>query len=193
MVDANLIYACSLMFLAIFGNSNLAPFLPLLLEIKGIDNFWAGFFIGTYSVFLLMGSILINYVLPYIGREKAVKIGFISLTLQMLLIGSLQFINSLTAFKLVGMFGECFGGFGVGIAQTVIVQMISTMHADNKEKANTFLQGSGALGFLLGPFFGTFAYQLSFCYIFWSVAIVDLMIMKQIFRTAKELNQQLEE
>ena len=99
--------------------------------------------------------------LHVIGRELAIMIGMILIFLQQVGLYMLADIKSPTMFLICSFTAQMVGGFGSGInAVASMAMVVSSSKASEREQNIGFVEMATGIGFLIGPIWGSFMFQV---------------------------------
>ena len=94
MVDHTIKVFCVIACIFSMSASQFGPFFPLEMAAKGIDPEWTGFVQCVTGICRIFSSIIAGRYLNSIGRTNAVLIGIFLLVLQLVVFGSVHFIQN---------------------------------------------------------------------------------------------------
>jgi len=122
--------------------------------------------------------------LSTIGRAQGLKFGLLFVVAQLVLLGSLKFVENTRVFISLSFFAQFLGGIGAGLNSTCAVAIISTFFKDDREYYIGILEGGVGVGMLVGPLLGALLYSLGgYLMPFWTVAGIVLALYPMLIHT----------
>jgi len=126
MIDRTALFLVLLSMLQSASVSQTGPFYPLEAEKKGIPNIYFGFIIATYAIVYIFSSIFTGRILSRVGRSRGLRYGLGMLICQLIILGSLYFVNNSNVFIAMSFLAQILGGIGAGANSTCSIAVISS-------------------------------------------------------------------
>lgn len=98
MIDKTIIFLALINMLQNAGVSQTGPFYPLEAEKKGVPIVLLGFIIGTFALVFIISSIVTGKNLKRIGRANGLKFGMLFIVSQLIIMGSLEYVDNVPIF-----------------------------------------------------------------------------------------------
>ena len=86
--------------------SIIAPFLPIQVEDKNIEQSWMGYIFSIYSVAVIIGSPMVEKLIPCIGRRNIVQAGMLTMGLSFVLFGQLDKFDDKKSWLCMALFNR---------------------------------------------------------------------------------------
>jgi MFS family permease len=119
---------------------------------------YTGFIISTFAVCCLISCVVTGNLLTKMGRSLGIKIGMALLIIQLIIMGSLIYVDEYATFIGLSFLAMALGGIGAGINSTCSLAIISSFYPDQKELYIGILEAGSGIGLLTGPLFGGILY-----------------------------------
>ena len=129
--------------------------------------------------------------LSTIGKESGLKYGMLLITVQLIGLGFLKYVDSATWFVGLSILAQCLGGVGAGINVTCAMAIITSHYPDEREENIGILEGGTGLGLLLGPLLGSVLYALGgYSLPFWTVGGICILLFPVLKHTCTIIKQE---
>ena len=139
----------------------MAPFYPLQAKEKGLSVFWIGFVLGSNAFAYILSSLLASRKLHLIGRELAMTLGMLLLTIQQVGLWRASYIKSENWFITFSFIAQVLGGLGSGNnAVASMAMVVSTSDKSERMHNIGLIETATGIGFLLGPLWGSVMYHI---------------------------------
>jgi MFS family permease len=89
------------------------------------------------------------------------------------------------------LIAEFFGGISNGLLQASVVGMIICLNSANRDKANQFSSGVAGLALMVGPAYGALMINFGFNWIFWSITILNIILIPIVIPQVKQNDEKL--
>jgi len=145
-----------------------------------------GFIIGTFAIFYIISSVITGRNLSRIGRPNGLKFGMAGIIIQLIMMGCLEYIESIPIFIGISFLAMTIGGIGGGLNSTCAMAIITSMFPNEKELYIGILEAAVGIGLLIGPLLGAFLYSVGgFKLPFWTVAAICITLYPLLIHTNK--------
>ena len=180
----------SILFITALANSAyaiIAPFLPFEFNRKSIDQSWIGYIFSAYSMAVILGSPVVGYLMPVIGRRNLIIIGMLIMGTSFILFGLTSYIeNNQAAFIILSLINRFLQGLGSSFIQTTMYSISTNFYPDNKETMIGYIEAVTGIGFILGPLLGSLLFYIGgYRFIFFFVGTLFIILcpfIKCIFK-----------
>ena len=162
-----------------------SPFLPQILEDKGIDSTWTGLIFGVFAIAAFVASLCIGKVLDKVGHKLIVTIGSILMGLSIFSFNFMLDIDEELSVILLSLALRMVQGAANGMITTASYSFASSAY--NEDELLTILglvEASVGAGCMLGPVIGNFIYTgIGFraTFIAFGTAMVPFTILTILF------------
>ncbi|CAG9331641.1 unnamed protein product [Blepharisma stoltei] len=157
--------------------SLLAPFYPSEARHKGIHGGMIGLVFSCYPIAASISSPLIGKYLGYLGRKRMLFVGCCCNTLAMIGFGCIPYMNK-HGFLSISILSRLLQGFGAGCIGTSSFAIVAARYPDKMETMMGFMQTASAVGFMLGPLFGSVLYSIDgFSFLFFTYGLIFLFFL----------------
>ncbi|MBX3003042.1 MAG: MFS transporter [Anaerolineales bacterium] len=158
------------------GRTLLFPFFPLYITQRfNVGATQAGFVLGIFSVFALVGSFIGGALTDRIGRKKLILAGLVCSALTTLALG---LVNELQWVYVVAAISGTFGELAGPAHQAMIADILPE---DKRQEGFGVLRVVGNLTWIFGPSIGGLLAGVSFFYLFVSDAVVSCIVAVLFF------------
>ena len=140
--------------------SSVAPFLPSLLEEKGLSSSWNAGVFAIYAVGHMFSVIMAQRLcLPKLGRAWTLTLSSVVLPLSMLGLALLKFISNDLLFLSLALLLRLLQGGTTAVILTAGLALLSFHYPQSLELIHNLFLNSCNLGMALGPFIGSFLFK----------------------------------
>ena len=160
MVDLSLTGIVLIVFLAntIYGLAS--PFLPPLLEERGIDTSWTGLIFASYAIGVTLSAPIVGTVIEKFGHRKIMATGVLLMAACCGTISMAKYLDSNGAIIGAGVALRFFQGCASAMINTCSYSYAALAYTDNVDKVIALLESTSGIGCVCGPVIGSFVYGL---------------------------------
>ena len=145
-----------------------SPFLPTVLDDKGISSVWTGIIFASYAVASTIASLVVGSFLEKIGHKASITIGSILMGVSVVAFGTISDIPDKVTVIALSILLRIGQGIATGMLNTASYSFVSTAYGDNVEKVLSIMETVIGLGCMSGPVLGSFVYSsLGFSWTFY--------------------------
>lgn len=174
------VYILISMILSVSGYSIVAPFMPVELVKKGVDEGVMGMIMGIYSIGLIVGSPIMSTIIRKLGRRLPIIIGCLSLAIAYIAFALIAFIENKNLYVMVCFVLRLMMGFGTTAMQVTFLSIVSNFYPSNKAWLIGILEACAGAGMMLGPLFGMGLFAIggyNFMLVFVGIVFLVLAVM----------------
>lgn len=135
--------------------SVIAPFMPLEIVKKGVDENVMGWIIGVFSLALIIVSPFMSYVIDRIGRRNPIIYGSLMLGICFWMFTLVHQIESKFWFTTLLFVFRIIQGVATVLIQVTCLSIVSTFYTSNRQLMLGLLSAMDGTGMMLGPLIGT--------------------------------------
>ncbi|RXG60038.1 MFS-type transporter SLC18B1, partial [Armadillidium vulgare] len=143
-----------------FCLSLLAPFYPIVAEIKGATPSQYSLVFGVASLTLFIFTPLVGIMIGRFGAVKISLCGLFLIGVTSILFGFLEKVNITSLFIGMSVLLRAFYGMGYAMVRNSGIAIVSHEFSENVEKSFALVQSFSSAGQLLGPVTGGALYEL---------------------------------
>ena len=160
MVDLSLTGIVLIVFLAntIYGLAS--PFLPPLLEARGIDTSWTGLIFASYAIGVTIVAPIVGTVIDKFGHKKIMGTGIILMATCCGTLSMGEYLDNNKALIGAGIALRFFQGSASAMINTCAYSYAALAYTDNVDKVIALLESTSGIGCVCGPVIGSFVYGL---------------------------------
>jgi len=137
-----------------------APFLPALLEERGVASTWTGLIFGIYAISMVVFSLITGKIVDKVGHNKIMAIGTFVMALSIVSFAAAIYIDSnglIIAFAIVLRILQ---GGASGLITTTSYSFTSQAYPDDIETVVAYVEVVVGIGCTAGPVIGSLVYEL---------------------------------
>ena len=138
----------------------IAPFFPLELEEKGVEEKYIGMIFSVYSIAVIIFSPPVGYLLEYFGYSNMLISGLTLMGIDFILFGLIDYLESAESVLYLALFLRFIQGTAVAMTYTTIYAIITNKYPDRKEGLLGMLEASFGVGLIFGPFAGSTLFDI---------------------------------
>lgn len=140
--------------------SIIAPFLPIEVENKHIDSSWMGYIFSIYSVAVVIGSPLVEKMVPILGRRNIVQLGMLLMGTSFIIFGQLDQCESKETFLALALLNRFLQGFASSQIQTTMYSISTNFFPDHRAAMVGYIEAATGIGMIFGPPIGAGLYSI---------------------------------
>ena len=160
MVDLSLTAIVLIVFLANTLYGLASPFLPPLLEERGIASSWTGLIFASYAIGVTVVAPIVGKVIDKFGHKKIMAAGIILMAACCCAISMAKYVGSNKALIGSGIALRFFQGSASAMINTCSYSYAALAYTENVDKVIALLESTSGIGCVCGPVIGSFVYGL---------------------------------
>ena len=133
----------------------IAPFFPLELEEKGVEEKYIGMIFSIYSIAVIIFSPPVGRYLEYFGYSNMLISGLTLMGVDFILFGLIGALESPESVLYLSLFLRFIQGTAVAMTYTTIYAIITNKYPEKKEALLGMLEASFGVGLIFGPLAGS--------------------------------------
>ena len=154
-IDEGIVLIICSSLLASSAYALIAPFFPLELEEKGVDEKYIGMIFSIYSIAVIIFSPPVGRCLEYVGYSNMLLSGLTLMGIDFILFGIIGSMQSADSVLYLALFLRFLQGTAVAMTYTTIYAIITNKYPEQKESLLGMLEASFGVGLIFGPFAGS--------------------------------------
>ena len=167
-VDEGIILILCSSLLASSAYALIAPFFPLELEDKGVDEKYIGMIFSIYSFAIIIFSPPVGRYLELVGYTNMLVSGLALMGATFMAFGSIEHFESADSVLYMSLFLRFMQGTAVAMTYTTIYAIISNNYPEKKAALLGMLEASFGVGLIFGPLAGSSLFDIfGFAYTFY--------------------------
>ena len=180
-IDEGIVLILCSSLLASSAYALIAPFFPLELEEKGVDEKYIGMIFSIYSIAVIIFSPPVGRYLEVVGYSNMLIAGLTLMGLDFVAFGFIGSLESAESVLNLVLFLRFIQGTAVAMTYTTIYAIITNKYPDRKEALLGMLEASFGVGLIFGPFAGSslfnrFGFAMTF-YIYGTTFLLATMAL----------------
>jgi len=135
-----------------------APFLPALLEERGVASTWTGLIFGIYAISMVVFSLITGKIVDKVGHNKIMAIGTFVMALSIVSFAAAIYIddNLLIIAFIVAL--RVLQGGASGLITTTSFSFMTQAYPDDIEQVVAYVEIVVGIGCTAGPVIGSLIY-----------------------------------
>ena len=158
-VDEGIILILCSSLLASSAYALIAPFFPLELEEKGVDEKYIGMIFSIYSIAVIIFSPPVGRYLELVGYTNMLIGGLALMGLDFMAFGLIGYLESADMVLYLSLSLRFVQGTAVAMTYTTIYAIITNNYPDRKAALLGMLEASFGVGLIFGPLAGSSLFE----------------------------------
>ena len=159
-VDEGILLILCSSLLASSAYALIAPFFPLQLEEKGVDEKYIGMIFSIYSFAVIIFSPPVGKYLERVGYTNMLIAGLALMGADFIAFGFIGHLESAQSVLFLSLFLRFMQGTAVAMTYTTIYAIITNNYPERKEKLLGMLEASFGVGLIFGPLAGSSLFDM---------------------------------